>query len=311
MSARPIITISATDDAHLPFVQAHLDRPLLIVDPERMLHGEELSFVYKNGKLIPVIAGQPIPQAKSVWYRKPRSLTKHLEVPVPGIFADYAKTSLTNHFAQLRVQFREALWVSDYYAIQRAENKTLQLEMASSVGLATPQTLFTSSDRAAQAFLECHRTIITKSLAGSFPANDTQAFFFFAKKITAKEKSQLTNLHLAPAIFQQAIDAVADVRVTVIGKQVFAAKITGTDQKGQTNRHAVRDWRYAHLCGKVHFEKYKLDPHTEQACSQLVQKLGLQYGAIDLVIDKERQVCFWRSTLTASGHLSSKILGNQ
>lgn len=108
----------------------------------------------------------------------------------------------------------------------------------------------------------------------------------------------MDNLHLAPAVFQQAIDAVADIRVTVVGEQVFAAII---HDKVDTNPAAVRDWRFGHSAAAIYFASYDKEFPLEmkKRCVELVKRLGLKYGAIDIVLNKKGE--FWFLEINPNG----------
>jgi len=223
---------------------------------------------------------------KSVWYRKP-SRRENEPLPVDAALEEYARSAINNHVQMLRSQFPEAFWISDFYAINRARNKAWQLKAAADMGFSVPKTIITSDPTQADIFIAKNAPVIIKSQAISFPALDKKTYFFFAKRVEVKEKVNLDNLHLAPAIFQQAIDAIADIRVTVVGDIAFAAIIRGKIGAGDK---VVRDWRFDHSCGSVKFEDY--DKNMPQAYRSLCISMGLVYGAIDLVMDKEGKIWF-------------------
>jgi len=285
---KSIVTITSDHDAHIPFVQSHLEQEMIVITGESILARHELSYyVGENGTEV-VFKGDPLHDVSAVWYRKPNSFSR-VDVPVHKTFEKYARTSLDGHLNQLRVQFHEATWVSDYYALARAENKTLQLRLASKLGFKIPETLFTSDVKAARDFLNEHQTAVVKTMARAFPSDDTQSYYFFARKITKHDAPIIRNLHLAPAIIQRAVEPAADLRVTVVGNQAFAAQVIVNEEDKDA---PVRDWRRDYHYDKVKFSKYVLPSGIKTACIELVKDLGLRFGAIDLVIDKENQIWF-------------------
>ncbi|MGH7196821.1 MAG: hypothetical protein ACREGJ_03620 [Candidatus Saccharimonadales bacterium] len=281
-----IVAISSLEDAHLPFVQNHLDKPLIVIDPIsiRGITSHEItkarSGVVFDGKMLQDVTG--------VWYRKPKIIRTEV-LPVDDSLQDYCRSAL-EHFSHLmRVEFEDALWVSDFYAIERAKNKTLQLRIARKLGFNVPDTLMTSSPEDAQRFIQNHRQCLVKSLATEFYKDSNKDYFFFAQKIKNKKELDYSGLQLAPAIFQTAIDANFDVRVTVVGNKVFAAAITGSaiDEAGSV----VRDWRIGHFKGDMKIEALALPKRVAALCVAHVKELGLSFGAIDLVVDKKGK--FW------------------
>lgn len=166
----------------------------------------------------------------------------------------------------------------------------LQLSIAKQLGFNVPESCFTSDPAAAEEFVNKHRKAIVKPLSDEWPKptkEDTQPAFY-ARKISADESINYSGLHLAPAIFQQLIDPDFDIRVTVIGTKVFAAKI---ETSGFTTK-VVRDWRLGHAEGKLHFKPYELSPVIAKKCVQLTRELGLNFGAIDLIRTKDGSIWF-------------------
>ncbi|MGH7157910.1 MAG: hypothetical protein ACREGD_02410 [Candidatus Saccharimonadales bacterium] len=285
-----VVILSDKNDAHLPFVTRHLVARHIVIDPAQMQYGVELSYAIRKGVLRVLYDGTVLDslggEVVSVWCRKPQDFTMGL-LPVSEDYVHYAASASQGHADILRSLFPNALWVSDYYRMKRASSKPWQLQVAHQIGFSTPDTLMTSSNEAAKRFLEKHKTVIVKTLAKVFPhASDpnSKPVAFFAKKLTLGDSVHLTGLEVAPAIFQQAIDVDVDIRVSVVGDEVFAATIRGSaiDKADST----VRDWRIAHCEGDMLIEPYDLPKDIARMCIQHVKALGLCFGAIDIVKDK-------------------------
>lgn len=283
-----ILVISGIDDGHVPFIRPHLTSNLIIIDPYRIDELCDLSYLFDGKKTVVSYHGQPLTDVKSVWYRKPgrrRTLPS-----VDKNFRTYAENSLNDHWEMLRAEFQDAHWVSSFYAINKARNKSAQLEIAATIGFNVPETAMTSDKTKAREFIDKHGTVIIKPQNANIPQTDTSAHFFFAKRIDSTQDINLTNLHLAPAIFQVAINAAADVRVTVMGESVFAAIIPDASEEG---KEAVRDWRMRHNVD-LFFEDHDaaFPDDMRQKCLQLVKTMGLEFGAIDFVLDKQGNYWF-------------------
>ena len=284
-----ILAITEEDDEHLPFVQRHLDEEITIINPYKVSRGQAtLTLAHKNGQQSLTYGNVTISDVRSVWYRKPPKLELD-KLDIIDEYRTYVTSAINRHVKLIKSLCQDAFWLSDFYNIQRAGSKDYQLSLASSIGFNVPSTILTSDPRAAKEFLKIYRPAIVKSLSSEFPGTETSLSFFFAKKITDPESISLTNLHLAPAIFQEAIDAVMDLRITVVGDKVFAASIESDSEK----RHkGVRDWRFEYRHGGNLFKPYNLDVTTKKRCVELVERLGLRYGAIDLLVDRTGKVWF-------------------
>lgn len=291
-----ILAITSHDDAHLAVVQQFLTSEILVIDPLAVLVDADLSFGIAGGNSQVVYRGRNLSGIKSVWFRKP---THHKDIrpKVEENLKDYSDDAVKQHCALIYDQFPSAGWISPYYNIRRAHNKSLGLRTASSLGLRVPDTLFTSDQRQAEAFMADYPQVIIKSLSRTFPrTEDLGPTMFFARKANRGDPLDLSGLHLAPAVFQQAVDADYDLRVVVVGGQVFTSKVTNEGLPEQ----AVRDWRLGHFTGTVRFEPYDSLPHDiAEKCVQLTRKLGLKFGAIDLVQDKRGSL--WFLEINANG----------
>lgn len=260
---------------------------MVVIDPLAILMGLDLSFTHGDDGSMVIYKGTPLTGVSGVWYRKPTQFNSGLLKVAPDL-QDYAADALQEHCVLIRDQFPEARWISPYYAIKRANNKSLGLRMAQSVGLLTPATLFTSDKQQAQAFRLKYPEVIIKTLARTYPRmEDKGATMFFARKVQQGAPLNLDGLHLAPAVFQQAVDADYDIRATVVGDKVFPSKITNDGLSSP-----VRDWRLGHFTGTVRFEAYtNLPTDITEKCVKLTKQLGLTFSTIDLVRDK--QGAYW------------------
>lgn len=287
----PVLIVSDLGDAHIPFVGRHLTEEPVIIGSESLVKDKGLDFSLTKDRAIIQYDGQELLSPTSVWFRKP-SFRLQESLPISPTHQKYVESSVMHHIRGMYPLLESSFWVSDFYAILRAASKPLQLQRASKIGFNTPQTLFTSSQESAARFLKTHDTCIVKSQASAFPT-DTQsntAQVFFARKIEKGEQINLDGLNLGPAIFQEAIDTDFDIRVTVIGKKVFASAVR-TDIK-EKEFDKTLDWRAGHHSGQLNFEPFELPPSIVELCVRHVADLGLRFGAIDLVQDKKGTIWY-------------------
>ena len=91
--------------------------------------------------------------------------------------------------------------------------------------------------------------------------------------IGPEDLERLDLVRFAPVIFQHYIDGV-DLRVTVVGEQVFAAEI---DARGTAYPFDMRM-----VIGEAQVRPVELPRSVQDALLALQRRLGLDYGAIDL-----------------------------
>ena len=280
-----ILILSTERDAHIAFVTKHLrDDEYLRIDPVDILNGNTIDYRMSDGNLAFLYNGQPL-DVKSIWFRRPRPLEKSM-LSVGKKYADYSLSALDRHLEMITEAFPSAFWVSDVTAIRRAEKKLAQLTLAVKIGFNVPETIFASSAEQAEAFVLKHGRCIVKSQARTFPTDRLA----FTKIVSVDDKLDYSNLYLDPFTFQQYVEPAYEVRVTVMGNQVFAAKVGALESDGINSPH--RDWRVGFWNKSFTAEKTTLPAPLKKQCLQLVEDLKLAYGAIDLIVDKKGKAWF-------------------
>lgn len=280
-SSARVLILSVPEDVHVPYVTRHLSvADYIVLSPLHATLQGELSFRWHKGRLVACLVNERLDAVKSVWYRKP-GVGLDTKLPVPDAYQQYSQLTIRYFTSLLNNCFPDALCVSDYYAMQRAENKAWQLTVAKELGFQVPDTLITANVNEARKFLHKHGTVIAKPLQSGLVTLQGKHYSFGASKLT--DKQLIANLHTAPAIFQQSIQAAYDIRVTVVGARVFAGKIHLTDTERRSTM--LRDWRRGYARGEAAFQAYSLPEPIAQLCIRHVQQLGLQHGELDLIKD--------------------------
>lgn len=286
-------------EGHVPFVQRHMDTPLLVIDPEReVIEGRSLSYESIRGVIVPVYDGQPLDNVVSAWLRRPTHLAEEDFDRIHPAFRKYSLQTVRGHADQLYGHFDSALWVSDRFAIEKAELKTRQLSMASRLGFNIPDTLVTSDLERAKRFIAEHPATIIKSYSVEFPSVGDREYYFFSSRVTPDTPMDLRQMAASPLIFQEAIEVDYDLRITVVGDDVFAARVNVDPENRYPTgyRPSVCDWRF----GKYTVEAYDgLAEDTGHKCRALVKELGLNFGAIDMIVDKRGK--FWFIEINPNG----------
>jgi glutathione synthase/RimK-type ligase-like ATP-grasp enzyme len=155
--------------------------------------------------------------------------------------------------------------------------KVNQLLAARQEGLRTPRTLITNDSQAVRAFAAEGSPLIYKRL-GTAPRPLTAT-----KELRPRDLERLDVLPNCPAIFQERIDARADIRVTIMGMNMYAAEIDS--QAGAS----PLDWRFDHT---VRFRPHCLDEVVQKQLLALMRRLGLLYGAADFRLTSEGEYIF-------------------
>ncbi len=205
----------------------------------------------------------------SVYFRRPvflrefgkaRTITERFSLPQWAAF----ERSL--------MLFEDAFWVNAPGATYRAESKALQLATASECGLSVPKTFIGNSVDDTL----CHfrsNTLALKSLDVVYIEDGPTQTFAYTQLVDKETVS--SGAKSAPAIYQEALDRKLDLRVTIVGEQVFTASIT--DWAGEP---ISGDWR-VHK-DSLRFAACTLPKDIERKAIELTRRLGLSFGGLDL-----------------------------
>lgn len=266
-----IAVVSTADDVHYQCVAEELRRmgkESFLVEIPKL--GNEARFTMATGgeryQRWSVPGHDPIDLEKvdCVWYRRiyPPVLTP---APAAKADADWAlrewREATTAAFAASGVRF-----VSDPWAQELAGMKPYQLRVAQTGGLRVPDTLMTNDAEAARAFVNKHGGRVVHKVVKT-----PRDRFVGTKKWHPDDEAELKWLYLTPTFFQEQIVAPHELRLTIVGRRIFAAEFeVGADL---ADARSLLD---------VPFVQHQLPQETAALLLKLMDELGLQYGTIDL-----------------------------
>lgn len=262
---------------HVPFLRINSESLALCVVDVDPLTGR---WLYEQ----PGRGAADLSRVKSVWYRRP-------EPPTRGSLGDLAPAEhamLINQWQALVdalcIDLTGGLRVmNDPQANRRAEAKILQLSCAKHVGFDIPSTLVTNNFATAHDFAAAHGgSCVLKGLDAPF-IDGPEPRFVFASRVAADTLAGLPLRQTAPVIIQEEVKDKVDVRVTVVGSEVFAAQTVAPE--GQL------DWRERDP--PAQFTKHVLDDEVSGLCVALTKELGLLFGAIDLAVVPDGSYMFF------------------
>ena len=181
-------------------------------------------------------------------------------------------------FMRSFMMFDSCKWINHPAATYKAEHKAVQLSLAHKLGFSIPRTVITNNSNGIIQAAEGDLTIAVKGLEtvlvwqGGF-----ETFGYTSLVDTAL--AEHSHLSSAPLIAQQALENKLDLRVTVVGNQVFCASVTldGNPIRG--------DWRLEKTGAE--FAPFDLPPHISEKCLQFTKSLGLVFGALDLALQQD------------------------
>ncbi|MDE0612237.1 MAG: hypothetical protein OXH88_06055 [Gammaproteobacteria bacterium] len=176
-------------------------------------------------------------------------------------------------------------WFNHPYAILRAEDKSRQLVLARHFGFHVPETIITNDIKSVQE-LGGEFALVAKPLKQALVEGENSEQIIFTSSIEMPTDKDSVSVSICPIIFQRQIPKAIDIRVTVVGKQVFAVAI-----HSQETEETRIDWRRGSNPELEH-EIIQLPKDVAAKCVQIVESQSLRFGAIDLVQDPNGKVWF-------------------
>jgi glutathione synthase/RimK-type ligase-like ATP-grasp enzyme len=281
----PVVIISEPNDIHAQSVMRQL--ALLGEDDARILNfsdipqrvridmalsnqlGSGFALGFEDG------ARLRLETVKSFWWRRPQAYA--LPPGLEPVARHFALTELSTAI-QGMWQATDALWVNDIVRDAAASHKPWQLEIARRIGLSIPDTLITTDPDNVRAFWEARKgEVVYKPFIQTFHS------WRETRRLKPEDLALIDNVKLAPVIFQSLVPGAADLRVTVIGSEIFAAAV---DLEKMEYKLDVRLNQQA-------YARHDLPAAVGEKLLRLMRILGLEYGAIDLRLTPDGDYVFF------------------
>ena len=288
MTANTVLIVTASYDVAPENVGRALESrgtPFFRLDTDRFPSEVRASFDPYSG--ITISDGAQAISAKeirSVWYRRnvAPNLPEGLE---PGV-REFCERETQAFLEGALSGLPTPRWLSHPQAIWRAEHKLHQLAVAARIGLALPNTVVTNDPMTAKE-LAYGRSLVAKAVDSGYIAGAEGNQAIFTSAVSTGDLEDLSGLALAPVTFQEMVKKTSDIRVTVVGDEVFAAEILS-----QSRESSKVDWRATDDENLEH-RTHELPPAVAQLCLNLVTHLGLNFGAIDFALTPDGRYVFF------------------
>ncbi len=213
-----------------------------------------------------------------IWWRRPQPLELHPEITDLSyryIAMNECQQAISGLWLGLDV-----FWINHPIRTEQAASIPYQLKVAQRVGLEIPSTLITNNPEEVTQFVSQYG--IENTVYKAFTA--TELNWRETRLFDPQELNLLDNLRFAPVIFQEYIPAQFDLRITIIGDDVFAASIYS-----QETSYKV-DYRMDMHSARI--EPYSLPMDPQERFKRLMNHLGLVYGAIEMMLTPEGRIIF-------------------
>jgi glutathione synthase/RimK-type ligase-like ATP-grasp enzyme len=182
----------------------------------------------------------------------------------------------------------DAVFVDHVDALRSFPIGTSQLRLARAAGLTIPRTISSNDPARVRAFAaECGGSVVAKlydSSAVRYRSADGRVRRYGPRVIGPTELADIDRVSACPQLFQELIPKHLELRVTVVGTQVFCAAVDSRDAE-------ALDWgddpkRIAA------FAAHDLDEDIRKSILRLLDQLQLNFASIDLILTPEGRCVF-------------------
>lgn len=176
----------------------------------------------------------------------------------------------------------EVLWVNPISKVTDAEYKIYQLRTAKDIGFKLPRTIVSRDKKVLLDFIEsCESGGICKPIYHGLHLDGNNRYSIYTRRVD-RTSFEVEGIEICPVLLQEEIPRTADVRVTFIGDDYFAADIVGDN--------SLIDWRDPEI--KVNYNVSNINEDTLLKCKKMLKTLGLVYGAFDFLRTPEGDLVF-------------------
>lgn len=276
-------------DPHVRRVAALIEAfgsPVAVFDP--MDGGESRMTLHLTSEPTGVLKWEDqtieLSEVRSVWYRlKPIRDYSHLPLPE---FHDhkFVEREWMHVLEPLEELFPEWRWINPRPSSRRLQYKPYQLRLARECGFSIPPTVVGNDPDEILEFAATAGTkLLYKALSSYFQPPDK---LLYSRLICADEvRTKRENVEVAPGIYQSYVEKDYELRITVVGEDVFPVRIDSQNCEG-----AQEDWRREQL--SLPCAPASLPPIVHERLLTFHKASGLVYGAYDFIVTPDGEHVF-------------------
>lgn len=250
---------------------------------------------------------------KSVYFRRPE-LPLYKDDNLSAKERRYMQTEAAYTLEGIYSILESAYWISPVWAIRKAENKLYQIQLARKLGFHVPASIATNLPESFKVFRSKHNECIIKPVRSGHIQDDTNPEVVYTNLLMTTPPDE--QIKVCPNYLQEHIEKKYDVRVTVVGDKTYAVRIDS-----QSTEATKVDWRRGENI--LPHQVIELPTCVQNQSVAITNALGLQFGAIDYVIDRNGNFVFlelnpngqwaWIENITGldiSGAISDLLIKN-
>jgi glutathione synthase/RimK-type ligase-like ATP-grasp enzyme len=286
-----ILIVTNSEDLHADLVGARIEsggQAPFRIDLDDYPAGYAIDWVFSGGRwegsLVRTATGDSLSlqDVGAVWMRK-RGAFRYRSGDLTAHEKAHSDAE-TDHMLLGILRSLDCRWMSHPDAVRGSHWKPEQLRRAARMGFSVPESLMTNSRAEVDRFAAAaEHGIVFKALSSILDAADAVgpeeplSGGVPTTLIGPEHEEMLDSVAELPCFFQHYVPKQHELRVTVIGESVFAARIHSQDDP-----RTATDWR--DMSADIRYEAETLQPEVARRCLDFVHSYGLTFGAVDLVV---------------------------
>lgn len=224
---------------------------------------------------------------EALWYRRSHHLADGLKSVLSGEFLSSAhgevRTTLYGMLESLN-----CFQIGKYSSYRRLDSKEEQMKIASFLGMLIPETCITNSPEEARKFVKAHPNGSIAKMQSSFAIyKDGVENVVFTNVIKEEDLESIDTLQYCPMQFQEKLEKEVELRVTVVGDEIFAFAVDS-----QKLSNAKIDWRREGTTLLNDWVPYELPLDVKNKILEMMDVYQINYGAIDIIVTPEKDHYF-------------------
>jgi len=185
-------------------------------------------------------------------------------------------------------------WMNAPWHMDACESKIVQMQAAKRLGFLVPEMLLTNQAESLLDFMS-GQEVVVKQLSGIcvFEEDGISAKSLYTHLLKNDDLKEISDLQHSPAFFNSFVNKQHDLRVTVVGKKIFAVRIFSQQfPESQVDfRRREGDWD---------MEACELPDELTEKIIRLLRHFNLNFGALDFAVDSDGR--FWFLEINSEGN---------
>ncbi|MBV8325732.1 MvdC/MvdD family ATP grasp protein [Chryseobacterium sp.] len=275
----------------------------------------KLSTVFKDGEWATILETADkkyrLDDIAAIWYRRAYNIGTGLKEELDTKFYGPAMGEIRNTLFGF-IESVDAYSLGKPSVYRRLDSKEEQLKIAHKIGFKVPETCITNNAEEARKFILTHQNVVAKMQTGFAIYENGVENVVFTNVVREDKLEELDSLLYCPMQFQRMIEKKRELRVTVVGRDIYAFEIDS-----QQFEDAKVDWRKdgANLINK--WIRTELPVEIGEKILELLDVYHVDYGAIDIIVSPDDEYYFieinaageffWLDNLTEDNLISKSI----